>query len=98
MHKSKLAAVFIAIVFGFALISPVSASADVYCSSFGTFSSCVENPYYNTPAPVPQKPLPKWVCHTVVTATAVMTLIPAGTTYNWISRIIFVPTLTCEWN
>jgi hypothetical protein len=98
MRKIKLVAVLAAAVLGFSLSAPVGASADDYCSSFGTFSSCVENPYYKTPAPVPQKSLPKWVCHTVVTATAVMTLIPAGTTYNWIARIIFVPTLTCEWN
>lgn len=98
MRKIKLVALLAAAVLGFSLSAPVSASADTYCSSFGMYSSCAEIPGYKTPIPAPPKPVPKWVCHTVVTATAVMTLIPAGTAYNWIARIIFVPTLTCEWN
>lgn len=98
MRKTKLVALLAAAVLGFSLSAPVSASADVYCSSFGTFTSCVDNPNYKTPAPVPPKPVPKWVCRTVYTATAVMTLIPGGATYTWIARIIFVPTVACEWN
>jgi hypothetical protein len=87
----------IALMFGGAIMVAPPASADTYCSSFGTSSACVEVPYYKTPAPVPQKPIPSWVCKSVNTATAVMTLIPGGTVQTWIARIIFIPTVSCAW-
>jgi len=98
MRKIKLVAVLAAAVLGFSLSTPVSASADVYCSSFGTFTSCVENPYYKTPTPAPVKPLPVWVCKVIYTAQAFVTVIPGGSIPTFLSRIILVPTLTCVWS
>lgn len=88
----------LALAFGAAVMTAPTASADPYCYSFGTFSSCVEVPAYVTPIPQPPKPLPIWVCKSVNTATAVMTLIPGGTVQMWIARIIFVPTVSCYWD
>jgi hypothetical protein len=88
----------IALACGAAIMVAPSASADPYCYSFGLFATCVEVPSYNTPPPKPLKPLPIWVCKSVSTATAVMTLIPGGTIQTWVARIIFIPTLTCYWD
>jgi hypothetical protein len=98
MRKIKLVALLATTVLGFSLSVPVSASADVYCSSFGTFSSCVDNPNYKTPTPAPVKPLPVWVCRVIYTAQTIVTVIPGGGVPSLISRIIFVPVLTCVWS
>jgi hypothetical protein len=87
----------LALAFGAAIMTAPTASADPYCYSFGLFSTCAEISSYTTPAPPPPKPLPSWVCKSINTATAVMTLIPGSTIQTWIARIIFIPTVTCYW-
>ncbi len=88
----------IALAFGAAIMTAPPASADPYCYSFGLFATCVERPSYTIPIPPPPKPVPIWVCRSVNTATAVLTLIPGGTIQMWVARIIFIPTLTCYWD
>jgi hypothetical protein len=87
----------IALAFGAAILTAPPATADPYCYSFGLFATCVEVPSYNTPPP-PPKPLPIWVCKTVYTAQAVTSIIPGGSIPTLISRIIFVPFLSCVWS
>jgi hypothetical protein len=86
----------IALCFGAAIMTAPPASADPFCYSFGTFSSCVEVPSYNTPTPPPPKPLPVWVCKTVFSTQLVFSIIP-GPIPTLISRVMAVPSLSCFW-
>ena len=86
----------IALLFGAAIMSAPPASADPFCSSFGTFSNCVEVPSYNTPTPPAPKPLPEWVCKTVFSTQLVFSVIP-GPIPTFISRAMAVPSLSCFW-
>jgi hypothetical protein len=86
----------LALAFGAAVMSAPTATADPYCYSFGTFSSCVEVPAYVTPVPQPPKPLPVWVCKTVFTTQLVSSVIP-GPIPTFISRVMSVPAISCFW-
>lgn len=98
MYKKRSILGVATLLVALSVSSPSQASADTYCSSFGTFSSCVNNPYYQTPTPAPLKPIPTWVCSVVYTTQAITTVIPGGLIPTVISRIIFVPTVACAWN
>jgi hypothetical protein len=89
---------FLSLVLAASIITAPPSLADPYCFSLGFYANCVEIPSYETPVPQPQKPIPIWICKTVYSAAAVMTLIPGGTTPMWIARVVFIPTLTCLWN
>ena len=98
MKKQKLFSAIVLIGIGSNLLFPNNANADTYCSSYGTFGSCIDSPYYKTPAPTPVKPLPVWVCSVIYTAQAITTVIPGGSIPTLISRIILIPTIACAWN
>jgi hypothetical protein len=98
MYKKRSFLGAVALLASLSVSTPAEASADTFCSSFGTFSSCVDSPSYKTPTPAPLKPLPVWVCSVVYTVQAVTTVIPGGLIPTVISRVIFIPTVACAWN
>ena len=86
----------LALAFGAAIMIAPPASADPYCYSVGLFSSCAEIPSYNTPTPPPTKPMPVWVCKTVISTQLVFSTIP-GLIPSIISRVLVYPTVECIW-
>lgn len=74
---------------------PTTANADTFCSSFGMYSYCANVPSYQTPAPEPVQPVPKWVCTTVSVTSIILSWLPTVPVVTLVSRVVSVPSTYC---